>query len=243
MFIPSHRLIVSPGKERVEQWDSVVPALEKQTPAASAYHAVLSERAIKWLRVSTRGDTFTSTTKAIDIRRPAILDEHFDGRERMRRPQRSNLWLATRIPHVLTTLLPPRGGFHVRVANGLPPRGIAVLLFFPILPSPDTSPAVTRCDSHKPWRQVSAWRRVVHGGYRAGIAGDHPGDRTHSDLVIRFHKAVPALGRGPWPGITNLVPATLPGQSRTGSWPTRLRSACLRLVIYYALFFATTVST
>ena len=46
------------------------PALEKQTPAASAYHAVLSERAIKWLRVSTRGDTFTSTTKAVDIRRP-----------------------------------------------------------------------------------------------------------------------------------------------------------------------------
>ena len=133
MFIPSHRLIVSPGKERVEQWDSVVPALEKQTPAVSAYHAVLSERAIKWLRVSTRGDTFTSTTKAIDIRHPAILDEHFDGRERMRRPQRSNLWLATRIPHVLTTLLPPRGGFHVGVANGLPPRGIAVLLFFPIL--------------------------------------------------------------------------------------------------------------
>ena len=50
----------------------------------------------------------------------------------MRRPQYSNLWIVTRIPHVCTTYSTTRG-FHVGAANGLPPRGIAVVLFLPIL--------------------------------------------------------------------------------------------------------------
>ena len=39
------------------------------------------------------------------------------------------------MPHVFAPLLPPSGGFQVGVTNGLPPRAIAVVLFFPILAS------------------------------------------------------------------------------------------------------------
>ena len=42
------------------------------------------------------------------------------------------VWILVALPHLSPA---PSGGFHVGITNGLPPRAIAVVLFFPILAS------------------------------------------------------------------------------------------------------------
>ena len=76
------------------------------------------------------------------------------------------VWILVALPHLSPT---PSGGFQVGVTNGLPPRAIVVVLFFPILASVGSVAVLGRLPG-----KLDGWRYLAKGIKQAAIvSGRH----------------------------------------------------------------------